>query len=93
MAVYDDVADAKIAIYDKGIEPKAVLGERMDFDKPNPMQFTHRSGDILLPKVDFREPLKVEIDHFLDCIENGIPCLTGCDHAREVVRILSCEKG
>ena len=32
MAVYDDVADNKIAIYDKGIEPKAVLGQRMDFD-------------------------------------------------------------
>jgi len=54
MAVYDDVADAKIAIYDKGIEPKAVLGQRMDYDQPQPLQFMHRSGDILLPRVDFR---------------------------------------
>jgi len=92
MAVYDDVADAKIAIYDKGIEPKAVLGENMDFDKPGAIQFTHRSGDILFPKVDFREPLKVEIDHFLDCIQKDTPCLTGPEHAREVVRILSCGK-
>ena len=89
MAVYDDVADNKIAIYDKGIEPKAVLGQRMDFDAPGPMQFTHRSGDILLPNIAFREPLKVEIDHFFDCIQNGATCLTGPDHAREVVRILS----
>lgn len=89
MAVYDDVADNKIAIYDKGIEPKAVLGQRMDFDAPGPMQFTHRSGDILLPNIAFREPLKVEIDHFFDCIQNGEACLTGPDHAREVVRILS----
>ena len=89
MAVYDDVADNKIAIYDKGIEPKAVLGQRMDFDAPGPLQFTHRSGDILLPNIAFREPLKVEIDHFFDCIQNGATCLTGPDHAREVVRILS----
>ena len=93
MAVYDDVAENKIAIYDKGIEPKAVLGQRMDFDAPpGPQQFTHRSGDILFPKVDFREPIKVEIDHFFDCILNGAQCLTGTDHAREVVRILSAAK-
>ena len=92
MAVYDDVAENKIAIYDKGIEPKAVLGQRMDFDHPGPQQFTHRSGDILIPKVDFREPIKVEIDHFFDCIQKGATCLTGTDHAREVVRILSAAK-
>ena len=93
MAVYDDVAENKIAIYDKGIEPKAVLGQRMDFDAPpGPQQFTHRSGDILYPKVDFREPIKVEIDHFFDCILNGATCLTGTDHAREVIRILSAAK-
>ncbi|MEO6054896.1 MAG: Gfo/Idh/MocA family oxidoreductase [Chthoniobacterales bacterium] len=89
MVVYDDVSENKIMIYDKGIEPKAVLGQRMDFDQPRAMQFVHRSGDINIPKIDFREPLKVEIDHFLDCILEGIPCLTGPDHAREVIRILS----
>ena len=92
MAVYDDVSDNKITIYDKGIEPKAVLGQRMDFDQSSPMQFTHRSGDILIPKLDFREPLKTEINHFLDCILEGIPCLTGSAHAREVIRILSAAK-
>lgn len=89
MVVYDDVAENKIAIYDKGIEPKAVLGQQMDYDQPGPIQFLHRSGDIVFPKIVFREPLVVEIDHFLDCILNGTPCLTGPDHAREVVRILA----
>jgi predicted dehydrogenase len=92
MAVYDDVADNKIAIYDKGIEPKAVLGQRMDYDQPLQRQFTHRSGDILLPNIAFREPLKVEVDHFLDCITSGAPCLTGPEHAREVIRILCAAK-
>jgi predicted dehydrogenase len=88
MVVYDDVAENKIAIYDKGIESLAVLGQRMDYDNQHYPTFNHRSGDLLFPKVDFKEPLKVEIDHFLDCIEKGTQSITGIDHARKVVQIL-----
>ena len=88
MVVYDDVAENKIAIYDKGIDLKAVLGENMDYDNQNFPVFNHRSGDVLLPKIDFKEPLKVEIDHFLDCIQDGTECITGIDHAKKVVGIL-----
>lgn len=88
MVVYDDVADDKIAIYDKGIDRKAVLGENMDFDSPPPPQFNYRSGDILLPQVKFVEPLKVEAQHFLDCLRTGATPLTGAAHARTVVSIL-----
>ena len=89
MVVYDDTAENKIAIYDKGIDRKAVLGENMDYDNPHFQTFDHRSGDVLLPKIDFKEPLKVEIEHFIDCIQNGTKCLTGVDHAKKVVEILS----
>jgi predicted dehydrogenase len=89
MVVYDDVADNKIAIFDKGIDRKAKLGENMDFDNPYFRTFNHREGDVLLPKIDFQEPLKVETDHFLDCIQNGTLCLTGIDHAKKVVAILA----
>lgn len=89
MVVYDDIAENKIAIFDKGIDPIARLGENMDFDGSFYQTFNHRLGDILMPKVDFKEPLSVEIDHFLDCVEKGGRCLTGTAHAREVVRILS----
>jgi len=88
MAVYDDVADSKIAIYDKGIEPKAVLGERMDYDAGQPPSFIHRTGDVRLPAIPWQEPLKNEIAHFIDCIEGKAACIAGPDHAREVVRIL-----
>jgi predicted dehydrogenase len=88
MVVYDDVADDKIAIYDKGIDRRAVLGENMDFDHPRPPEFNYRSGDILLPQVKFVEPLRVEAEHFLDCIKNKSTPLTGLAHAREVVSIL-----
>lgn len=89
MVIYDDTAESKIAIFDKGIDRRAVLGENMDYDNPRLQMFNHRSGDILLPKVDFQEPLKMEIDHFLDCIRNGTECLTGIDHAKKVIQILS----
>jgi predicted dehydrogenase len=88
MVVYDDVAEDKIAIYDKGIDRKAILGENMDFDQPQPAQFNYRSGDILLPQVKFVEPLRVEAEHFADCIRNSREPLTGLSHARTVVSIL-----
>jgi predicted dehydrogenase len=88
MVVYDEVAENKIAIYDKGIDRKAVLGENMDFDNPQPLQFNYRSGDILLPQVAFTEPLRVEAEHFRDCILNSQVPLTGLGHARVVVSIL-----
>jgi predicted dehydrogenase len=88
MVIYDDVADDKIAIYDKGIDRRAVLGENMDFDHPRPPEFNYRSGDILLPQIKFVEPLRVEAEHFLESIRNGTVPLTGLAHAREVVAIL-----
>jgi len=89
MVVYDNDAESKIAIYDKGIDRKAVLGQNMDYDTPRVQSFSHREGDVILPRIDFPEPIKVEIEHFMDCIEKGTPCLSGIDHTREVVRILS----
>jgi predicted dehydrogenase len=88
MVVYDDVADDKIAIYDKGIDRKAVVGEHMDFDQPMRVDFSYRSGDILLPQVKFVEPLRVEAEHFLECIRTGKEPATGIAHARAVVSIL-----
>jgi len=89
MIVYDDVADNKVAIYNKGIDKMAILGKNMDYDKPLGFKFNLRSGDVVYPYIDFKEPLGVEIDHFLDCIINDTECLTGPKHAKEVVRILS----
>jgi predicted dehydrogenase len=93
MVIYDDTAENKIAIYDKGIDRKAQLGQNMDYDDQHFPTFDHRSGDVLFPKIDFQEPLKVEIDHFLDCIEKGTTCITGIDHARKVVQILASADG
>lgn len=88
MVVYDDIAEHKIVIYDKGIDRRAILGENMDFDSPRALQFDYRRGDILIPQVKFKEPLRVEAEHFADCIRNSREPLTGLQHARGVVSIL-----
>jgi len=88
MVVYDDIAENKLIIYDKGIDRRAILGQNMDFDNPEGPQFDYRSGDILMPKVKFMEPIRVEAEHFVNCIRNSQEPLTGLSHARTVVSIL-----
>jgi predicted dehydrogenase len=88
MVVYDDISDEKIAVYDKGVERVPKVGERMDYDHFNNYQILHRTGDVLLPRIDFQEPLKVEAAHFVDCLRTGATPLTGPRHARDVVAVL-----
>jgi len=88
MVVYDDVSDEKIAVLDKGVDRVPKAGERMDYDHFNSYQLLHRTGDVLLPRIDFQEPLKVEAAHFLECLRTGQPPLTGARHARDVVAVL-----
>lgn len=88
MVVYDDVSDDKIKIYDKGVDRVPKIGERMDYDQSGDYQLIHRTGDILLPKISFQEPLKTEAAHFLECLRNGQQPLTGPQHARDVVAVL-----
>lgn len=88
MVNYDDVGDDKIAIFDKGVDRVPKIGERMDYDQPAAYQLVHRTGDILLPKISFQEPLKVEAAHFLECLREGKTPLTGPRHARDVVAVM-----
>ena len=88
MVVYDDIAENKIEIYNKGIDKIAILGKNMDYDLPQTFTFNYRNSDKFIPKIQWTEPLKVELDHFFDCILLGTPCLTGINHAEKVVEIL-----
>jgi len=89
MVVYDDINDDKIAIFNKGIDKiPHQKKNKMDYDDFNNYQLLHRAGDIWLPRIDFKEPLKLEASHFLECIREGKTPRTGPTHARDVVRIL-----
>ena len=70
----------------------AVLGKNMDFDDPQTFSFNHRSGKVIMPEINWIEPLKAEISHFFNCIENREKCITNTDHALKVVQILESSK-
>jgi predicted dehydrogenase len=89
MVVYDDMSEYQLTIFDKGIDPMARIGENMPFDKPDIFKFVHRSGAIEIPKIEYKEPLTEELNHFFDCIEGKTQCETGPAHARSVIQILS----
>ena len=95
MVVYDDAStEAKIQVFDKGIdrEPVAggnpVYGSLGEFDSFGKFQLTQRAGDLLIPKIDFTEPLKRVCSHFVDCVRDGTRPLTDGESGLRVVRIL-----
>jgi predicted dehydrogenase len=83
MAVLNDISTTeKIKIYDKGVsQPESA-------DSYGEFLISYHSGDVLIPNVRMAEPLKVECQHFLDCITSGgNPCSGGVD-GLNVVKVL-----
>jgi predicted dehydrogenase len=87
MLVYDDVSlDAKIQLYDKGI-----AGLHDFLESPETFaefQFQIRSGDLVVPALQFGEPLQNECRHFVECIEDGKQPRTDGRNGLRVVRVL-----
>jgi predicted dehydrogenase len=94
MVVYDDVSsDARITVYDKGVSRTPTsgpgVGESLgSYETFAEFQLLLRAGDVLIPKVEFEEPLRLEMQHFVDCIRSGETPLTDGRHALGVVRVL-----
>lgn len=88
MVIYDDAnADVKIQILDKGVT-KVANGNAESFSSFGEFQLLLRAGDVLIPKIAATEPLKMECQHFADCIISGERPLTDGVHGKQVVRIL-----
>jgi predicted dehydrogenase len=47
-----------------------------------------RLGDVLIPRLDFAEPLRFETQHFVDCIVSGRTPDTDGEAGLQVVRTL-----
>ena len=89
MVVYEDTsADAKIKIYDKGITKKNLSQSLGEYDSFGKFQLIQRAGDLLIPKIEFKEPLREEANHFLESIATGNIPLTDGVHGLQVIRIL-----
>lgn len=93
MLVYDDVStDAKIQLYDKGVV-RVSSGSSHGTSDFGEFQLQVRAGDVIVPYLEFPEPLKEECRHFLTCIQRGEPPRSGGESGRRVVRVLeACQQ-
>ncbi len=65
MVQYDDTAaDEPVRVYDRGMDvgPPSNFGEH---------QLVYRSGDVVIPRVDAQEPLRLELQDFAHAIRTG----------------------
>jgi predicted dehydrogenase len=79
MATFDDMdLERKLTIYDKGFDGKTgSWGE-----------YITRSGDIYSPRVTNAEPLRVECEHFVECVRSGATPRSDGESGLRVVRVL-----
>lgn len=83
MITYDDLEPSeKIKVYDKGISFTD------DPQKIYQMRVGYRTGDMWAPQLDTTEALRVEGEHFVDCIENGKAPLTDGSLGLRVVELI-----
>jgi predicted dehydrogenase len=83
MVIYDDVEPLeKIKIYDKGV--KAIRHT----DTFGEFSFAYHYGDVVIPYIRFEEPLRVQCQHFLDCLREGTPPRTDGVNGMRVVQVV-----
>ena len=83
MLVYDDCNPSeKVKIFDKGV----------DFREPESFgefQLSYRTGDITSPRIDGREPIRNELEHFVHCCQTGETPLSDGEFGLRVVQALA----
>ena len=83
MAVFDDVsASEKLRVYDRGASYQPAGGDFGAFVA------AVRDGDILIPSLENREPLREQLAHFVKCVIERRPPLAGGAEGLAVVRVL-----
>jgi predicted dehydrogenase len=79
MATFDDMLiEGKLTIYDKGF----------DEDTRSWGEYIARSGDTFSPRISNVEPLRIECEHFLECIRTGATPRSDGHSGLRVVRVL-----
>ncbi|MGH2841562.1 MAG: Gfo/Idh/MocA family protein, partial [Solirubrobacteraceae bacterium] len=79
MATFDDMdLERKVTVYDKGFDQSAdSYGE-----------YITRAGDIYSPRISNAEPLRLEMEHFAQCVRNGSRPRSDGESGLRVVRVL-----
>jgi predicted dehydrogenase len=82
MAVYNDVSQVeKIRVYDTGVETPITnnFGE---------FQLSYRHGQVTIPYITWQEPLRLECEHFIECVRTGADPRTDGMQGLAVVSVL-----
>lgn len=82
MLVYDDIANDKVVIYDKGVELPDYSITEEEF------RASYRHGERTVYPVEWVEPLRVECSHFLECIRTGCAPRSNGEDGLKVIRVL-----
>jgi len=83
MAVFDDMENReKLRIYDKGASIKSNPQTLMEY-------MAVRDGDIYIPKIDNREPLRIECENFLDCVQGKAETKSGGEEAVRILKVIT----
>jgi predicted dehydrogenase len=79
MATFDDMQlEGKLTLYDKGF----------DQDVRSWGEYIARSGEIFSPQIPNVEPLRVECEHFVECVRSGVAPRSDGESGLRVVRVL-----
>jgi len=81
MAIYDDGAPEPVRLFDRGV----VYRDPETFGE---YHLSYRSGDVISPKIDTREPLSLEIADFVRAIREDDSMEEHTALARDVVRLV-----
>jgi predicted dehydrogenase len=83
MVVYDDLeSHEKLRIHEKSVEAVRRTDTFGEF------QFAYHYGSVVSPYVHFDEPLRIECQHFVECIDRRATPLTDGRNGLEVVRVI-----
>lgn len=87
MMVYDDVQPTeKIRIYDKAVE------KPRHYDTFAEFPYSYKYGDVIIPKLDGTEPIRTQLKHFIECIEDGKQLIGDGSNGLQVVWVLEQAK-
>ncbi|HEX3909936.1 MAG TPA: Gfo/Idh/MocA family oxidoreductase [Solirubrobacteraceae bacterium] len=79
MATFDDMlVEGKLSVYDKGF----------DEDTRSWGEYIMRSGDVFSPRIANAEPLRLECEHFVECVRSGQTPRSDGESGLRVVRVL-----
>jgi predicted dehydrogenase len=82
MLVYDDIAEDKVVVFDKGVEVPPYSVTEDEF------RASYRHGEETIVPLKWSEPLREECSHFIDCILSGDTPRSSGEDGLKVLKVL-----